>query len=70
MALETGIAVILVTADIIVLIIHICLVMFMAVNATEHGVIGRICMTIGTGSPFTVVLPGIYREILSVMVKC
>ena len=54
-AVKAGIAVVLVTAYLIVLIVHLGLVVFMTIYATEHGIVRRIRMAVSAGIPFTVV---------------
>ncbi len=67
-AIVAGQAVVTIPTDILMLIIHVGAVVFMTIYATENSIVGRIGMAIGTGVPFTAVLPGIYRKILVVMV--
>ena len=53
---KTSWAVVRISSYSIVLIIHICLVVLMAIDTTELGIVGCVCMTISAGGPFTVVL--------------
>lgn len=69
MAGKTGRAVVGVSSNSIMLIIHICLVVLVAIDTTELGIVGCIGMTVSAGSPFTVMLARINREILAVMIE-
>jgi len=52
-------------------IIHICLIVFMAIDTTKYRVIGNVCMTVAAGIPFSLVLTGIYRELgIMLLVSC
>jgi len=51
MTLETGLAVPAIASDFIVFIIHICLIVFMAINAGKRCPVGRIGMAVCTGIP-------------------
>jgi hypothetical protein len=52
------------------LAVHLALIiMLMAIDATEYQVIARVCMAVGAQRPCAGMMPGIDREILTVMVK-
>jgi hypothetical protein len=54
----------------LVVVVHLGLiVMCMAINATEKRVIARVCMAVGTKGPFTGMMSGVDREILTIMVE-
>lgn len=61
-ALQAGLALIDVTSNIIVLVVHILLVMLVAGNAGEGSIIRRIFVAVGAGFPFTLVFPTVYWE--------
>ena len=68
MTFKTGLAVIGVTANAIMLIAGFAL--FVAGDTGKIGIITRIWMAFGTSIPFTLVIPGINREKLSIVIKC
>jgi len=69
MTFQAGDAVILVSAHSLVVLIGILLIMLMAIDAAENGIVFRIRMTFGTGIPFAVMVTGIDGEVLCVVVK-
>lgn len=69
MALITGYTVIDIPAYTQVLIIHISLVMIMAINAGIQAIVTGIGMAFRTIIPFSVVLTGIDREMLTIMIE-
>jgi hypothetical protein len=52
-ALETGLAVPAIVANITVFIIHTCLIVFMAIDAGKGCPVSRIGMAVGTGIPLS-----------------
>lgn len=52
----------------LMLAIHIRLIVFVAVDTTEHGIVCAIGMAFGTIVPPAPVLPAVNREILAVMI--
>lgn len=56
MTIKAGYAVIYVTGYTLVMLIRIRLIVFMAINAAEDRVVGRVGMAIGAGVPLPVVL--------------
>ena len=70
MAAITCGAVVRVPGNTLVVVVHLALIIVrMAIDATEYQVIGWVRMTFGTKIPFTRMMPGIDREILTVMVE-
>jgi hypothetical protein len=69
MAVQAGDAVVYITAHALVLIVHILLVVLVAVDAAENGIVAGIGMTVGALVPLSIVLPGINREVLHVVVE-
>src|SRR5690606_7510434 len=68
MAVEAGVAVVLIARDCAVLVVHVGLVVLVAKDAFEDGVVGGIYVAIAAHVPLVFVLAGIDREILRVMV--
>lgn len=62
-------AVVYIPTNALVLIIHICLVMLMAVYATEKRIIRWVGMAFVTRHPFTLVFSTIYWEVFTIVVK-
>lgn len=69
MAIVTCQAVVTIPRHAIMLIVHVCLVVFMAINATEDRIISRIGVAIGTGIPFSVMFSRVYGKILLIVVE-
>ena len=69
MAGIAGQAVVLITANAVMGIVHIRLVMGMAIDTGEDSVVRRVGMAIGAEGPGTLVFPGIDREILAIVIK-
>ena len=67
MAFKTGLAVIGIPSDSIMIFIGFTLLM--ARDAGENGIIAGILVTVGTSIPFSLVFSGINGEKLSIMVK-
>ena len=57
MAFEAGHTAVNIILHIFMLIIHICLVVFVAINTGEERIITRIGMALHTTSPFALVAP-------------
>jgi hypothetical protein len=63
-------AVVRVPGNTLVIVVHLALIIVrMAIDATEYLVIVRVCVAVGTKIPFTGMMPGVDREILTIMVK-
>jgi len=69
MAIKTSIAVVLITGNTLMFIVHIGLVMLMAIDAAKRGIIRWVGMAIGATGPFVSVVTAVYGEILPIMVK-
>jgi hypothetical protein len=67
MAFQAGNALINVSPNVVMFVVHIILVVIVAINAGENTVIAGVGMTFGTADPFPVMTPRIHREILCIM---
>ena len=63
MARKTGLAVPAIAADITVFIIHVCLIMYMAIDAGKGCPVRRIGMAVCTGIPLSLVSSRIHRKV-------
>jgi hypothetical protein len=70
MAIITGNAVIHISRDAGMLVVHFSLIVFMAIDAAEYSVIGRIRMAVGAGVPGSLMFTGVDRKVQAVMIKC
>lgn len=70
MAIITSHAIIYIPRHTFMLLIHICLVMFMAVDTAKYVIVPRVGMAFRAGVPLALVFSGIYGEILAIMVEC
>lgn len=68
-ALKAGLVVVYIAADITVLFVHVCLVVFVAIDTGELSVVVRTGMAFRTIVPFSLVLTGVNREVLPVVIK-
>lgn len=68
-AFEAGLVVVHITADTIVFFVRICLVVLVARDAGKFCIVVRTGMAFRTIVPFSLVLTGIYREVLPVVIK-
>jgi hypothetical protein len=69
MTFKTSNAIVSISPHTLVLFVGRGFVVVMAVNATEKCKISGGCMTIGAVIPFSLVLAGVYREVLPVMIE-
>lgn len=70
MAAETRRAVVRISIDPVMMIIHIILIIvFMTVDACELAVIVRVVVAIGAGVPFPIVPSAVDREVLIIVIE-
>jgi hypothetical protein len=67
MAIQTCNAVVFVTGNVIVFVVHFWLTV--TLEATENSIVARIGVAIGTGIPFTVMLPAVYWKIQRIVIE-
>jgi hypothetical protein len=58
-----------VSGDFVMFLIHVLLIMFVTVNATENRIIVRISVAVRTLIPFAFMTSGVDGEVLSVMIE-
>lgn len=70
-AVVASIAVVRVAGDPVMVVVHrILVVVFMAIDATEHAVVRGVRVAFCTGIPFVIVCSAVDREVLPIMVEC